>query len=516
MILEFARRVVFPPGSNRAGAPAPPLAAFLLDDVPAQVESRGSVDSALLDELRAGGSGASAGRGALVVVGPGGDASADAEADADATLLLVAGVGAFPGGATPWGLAPGDPSDGAGSVPPTQDGTGRHTLSLPAPAPRDSLAGKLRRAARRAGRRLGRGSVGQAADDPTGVPLSPRPSPDSGRTPGDVLVLPAGRDPRRLPAWARELAASSGIALDDVSYAVVPSRGYRSQKILFLTSPAPGHPDGLALKVTQDARFNARLANEHDALVALGHVDFRDDFGGRIVVGETRVAGKPFRAVSDASAACPLAASARGRLLALASATVRSARGSDVADAVRELVDRFRETHRPGADLASRLDQDLARLAAADEVPTVFTHGDPGPWNLLVSAGEASFLDWENAELRGLPLGDVFYFARTYGAFAAERRGVRWTPAVFVEQFLRDGDLSRLLRHDVDAHLRALGIARELVGPLFRLTSAALAAREAWSLEPSKVTRGTAYRCLVAVEEARGASAAWTELTGEA
>ncbi len=508
MILSFARSHRFEPGSNVAGAPAPPLALFLLDDPPARVETRGEVPPARIAELV----GEEDGAGTLVVVGAGGTAP-------DKGAALVLSGAAHPRGVEAWNLRPG--SDAEEEAP-----AGRSSVTLPAPPPADSLGGKLRRAIRRAGRRFGFRDVGRAKDDPTGVPLAPRRGP--GAEEGDVLLLPPGRDPRRLPAWVRRIAREHGVDLDDAAYAVVPSRGYRSQKILFVTGPAPGHPGGLAIKVTQDERFNARLRNEHDALVQLEDLPalptsarpaaaFVGHFGRRIVVGESRVPGGPFRAVSSGRADCPFATAACARLRDLTTGTASPATGAEVAGAVRELVERYLEIYRPGPTLADRLHSDLERLTDVATVPTVFAHGDPGPWNLLADDdGRVVFLDWENAEPRGLPLGDVFYFARTYGAFAAEREGRRWTPSTFIEQFGDDGPLTPLLRDEVRAHLAALDLPASATGPLWRVSSAILAARESWSLPADRIPMGVAHRCLLEVERARTSSASWAKLLPEA
>jgi hypothetical protein len=56
-------------------------------------------------------------------------------------------------------------------------------------------------------------------------------------------------------------------------------------------------------------------------------------------------------------------------------------------------------------------------LAAVEDLPIVCEHRDFSPWNVLVSPeGSLEVLDWESAELEGLPALDLIYFL-TYLAF---------------------------------------------------------------------------------------------------
>jgi len=71
------------------------------------------------------------------------------------------------------------------------------------------------------------------------------------------------------------------------------------------------------------------------------------------------------------------------------------------------------------------LDQHMIRethaiLAKLDSLPLVCEQRDFSPWNILATAdGELVVLDWESAELDGLPGLDLIYFL-TYLAFFSE------------------------------------------------------------------------------------------------
>jgi hypothetical protein len=66
----------------------------------------------------------------------------------------------------------------------------------------------------------------------------------------------------------------------------------------------------------------------------------------------------------------------------------------------RRLVAAGSESPLPGA---------LAPLAAARVHPAL-THGDFAPWNVKVSRGQWTVLDWERGELAGVPGWDWFHF----------------------------------------------------------------------------------------------------------
>jgi len=59
-------------------------------------------------------------------------------------------------------------------------------------------------------------------------------------------------------------------------------------------------------------------------------------------------------------------------------------------------------------------------LKQIEALPLVSEHRDFSPWNVLITrVGELGILDWESAELNGLPLLDLIYFL-TYLTFFIE------------------------------------------------------------------------------------------------
>ncbi|GJM43522.1 MAG: hypothetical protein DHS20C21_03640 [Gemmatimonadota bacterium] len=532
MILRFSRSVVFPPGSNRMGAPAPPSWVYLLPSLAGwRIRAIGEVSPRTLAGLQ--GWGEPDGPRTLLLAGRGAeDDPAWTTYRTDGSFAIHASpdaVDAVRGGKdhVEWWLSPGDGDAGGDWIPDDAPQPPLRSVIFP-PLPLGAAAGarrwlgKVERVLGRWAHRTGlrRLDATVRAEDPSGVPLS-LTKPGSGASDG-ALFLPEGTDARAVPGWIQEVAADAGVDLSQARWRLIPSRGFRSQKILFLIQ-GPTVRESAAVKVTQDARFNARLDNEGKALSALASLTGLPAAGfpslrfvgvhrGLSVVGQDAVVGEPFRARSTAQPDCPCAALALRWIEDLAVASASPSAPAEVGDALGELVDRFRTMYRPSTAVDEALRRDVATLTEA-AVPSVFMHGDPGPWNLLITPGnEVVFLDWENAESAGLPLWDLLYFLRTYGALAAERRGIRWTPAAFAEQFLETSDFSRLLERCVDEHRLRLSLPRAALAPLLRTHLAALATREAWSLDPRRLRRGVAARVLETIVSRAPRSPVWQRL----
>src|SRR5262249_5607527 len=75
---------------------------------------------------------------------------------------------------------------------------------------------------------------------------------------------------------------------------------------------------------------------------------------------------------------------------------------------------------------AGRIDQARRILATLPELPSVCEQRDFSPWNVLLTpSGELAVVDWESAELDGLPGMDLLYFLINLGFSldAARRSG---------------------------------------------------------------------------------------------
>ena len=107
-------------------------------------------------------------------------------------------------------------------------------------------------------------------------------------------------------------------------------------------------------------------------------------------------------------------------------------------------------------------------------------HGDPGMWNFLVAEdGRPGLLDWENADSRGVPLWDLFIFARTFGVFLADAHGVRYTHHTFAQQLLEESALKEVLFHQIRDYRRRVGFSAGIVDDLFVMCWTQQAVRQA-------------------------------------
>jgi aminoglycoside phosphotransferase (APT) family kinase protein len=121
----------------------------------------------------------------------------------------------------------------------------------------------------------------------------------------------------------------------------------------------------------------------------------------------------------------------------------------------------------------------------------VFQHGDPGTWNVLVTKnGRVAFLDWEAAEVEGMPLWDLFYFLRSYCVGAARSQGATDPLAGFRQQFLGETQLGQLVREATRHYCERTSLSAQLIEPLFYLCWMHRALKEATRLSPSKLERG--------------------------
>jgi hypothetical protein len=100
-------------------------------------------------------------------------------------------------------------------------------------------------------------------------------------------------------------------------------------------------------------------------------------------------------------------------------------------------------------------------------LPPVPEQRDLGPWNLLVTpAGELAVLDWESAEVDGLPTLDLLYYL-AYASFNVDRAHDRETRVVSYRRSLDGSTLTGAVRRDCLArYLGALGIDPARLAPL--------------------------------------------------
>jgi hypothetical protein len=318
---------------------------------------------------------------------------------------------------------------------------------------------------------------------------------------GSETVVSAGP-----PHYLQRVAAESGLALERHRWGLAAPGDFRSQKVLFFLFGADGSrtPD-YVVKITRDPALNPRLENEDRALELIHDAAFPAAstlprpvfFGyehGLAVLGETAVDGVPFLERTEATPDCPLAGAAIAWLAELGIATARPPAGGAPAVSGRldALFERFRRLYPISRAHESFLASQIESLAGSETgFPVVFQHGDPGPWNLLVTtSGEPAFLDWEAAEPEGMPLCDLFHFVRSYGIRVSRAAGTNDPMHSFDEQLLADSELGRLLVRTTSRFCAEAGLATELVAPLFYVCWMQRALKEVTRLHPRRLDRG--------------------------
>jgi hypothetical protein len=306
----------------------------------------------------------------------------------------------------------------------------------------------------------------------------------------------------RPPAYIQELAARFGVDLDAYRVGLAAPTGYASRKtVMFLFRGDEREPE-LVIKLARDPRQNRRLANEWRALGWLRDAYVPGDFprpvffghhAGLALLGETAVAGSPFRSRTSGRYDCPLAHGALEWLGQLAVATAHPAADkAEVGVALGELSSRFAGLYRMTRAQRTALLRHVDALGSADcSLPLVLQHGDPGTWNLFVGAGGTpAFLDWEAAERHGMPLWDVFYFARSFAVTVARAKGRTSRLGAVRRELLAGGPVNQLLASAVERHCLDIGLERKLVEPLFVTCWMHRALKEATRLSPARLDTG--------------------------
>lgn len=298
------------------------------------------------------------------------------------------------------------------------------------------------------------------------------------------------------PAYLADVIGSAGLDPATARWGISISGQYSSKKVLaFLFAPDSETPSAI-VKLTRAPAFNPRLENEYEALrllaqrgigsTAIPRALALEESGGLILVAEAAAEGVPFRLRSTGRADCPLLTRAHSLLLELSARTVERDRVTpdEAARVFAELLDRLVSIYAIGPEHEAFLRGQVATVAgSAGPFPVVFQHGDPGIWNALATpSGEVVMLDWEAAETEGVPLWDLFYFARSYASLSP-RSSSR-------SDFLGNPALVSSLVEAVRAHRAATRLSPELVEPLFYTCWVHRALKEANRRPPDRLDDG--------------------------
>jgi hypothetical protein len=338
-----------------------------------------------------------------------------------------------------------------------------------------------------------------------------------------ALVGPAGNDADdRPPRYLRQIARESGVDIDTYRWGLAARGRYNSRKVLFFLFDRAGGAPVYIIKMTRDTAYNSRLENEYRALdllrgrgigdrETLPQAAFFGHHAGLAIVGETIVDGLPFRRLTKATADCPYARAALDWLIDLGAATAdrTAATPLQVGEGLGTLLCRFEQIYRLSAAHRDFLADQIAAITTSTcAFPLVFQHGDPGTWNIMVNrAGRVAFLDWEAAEPRGMPLWDLFYFMRAYGAWSSRRAGTTDSLKSFGQHFLEGSALNALFIEATARYCDRSGLSKELIEPLFYTCWMHRALKEATRLPAARLERGHYVSLLRLCIDQRGAPA---------
>lgn len=276
------------------------------------------------------------------------------------------------------------------------------------------------------------------------------------------------------PRYVREAAAQAGLSLAGWRWAVVARGQFATQKVVVLLAPPGRGPATVLVKVTRDAVHNERLRNEGRALRELAAIGVPGDrvprvlfdglHAGRALLGQVMLPGTPFRSRMSGRPDDPVLDAALGWFTELGERTVHRHPTAHVTDALELLLDQWRVAVQPDHRHLAVLRSEIAALRdLSPHLPSVLQHGDPGPWNLLVDArGGCVVLDWESAELSGMPLWDLLHLFRSSAAQPGRRRA----GAVGSDLFLRRSAWNDRLGQAVGAYAERIGLPAGAVRPL--------------------------------------------------
>ena len=327
---------------------------------------------------------------------------------------------------------------------------------------------------------------------------------------GRLGVLGGARTPgtTRPPAYLRRLAALHGVDIEDHRWGLCVPGDTRAPTLFFYLFGAVATAPEFVVEMVRDPRFNRGIENEHRVLSrwrALSaapqqvapEVLFLGHPGHLAAVGRRWLEGEPFVHRTEGTPSCAVARQAVASLLTLGQATAEPVAASAAAAALDTLCTRFAAVYRPPPLELAFLRRQIAALAASPwPVPAVLQHGDPELCNLLVrSDGRVVFLDWKQAEERGMPLWDLLVFLRSYVLLDdVQRRQER--PAASVASLLLESHFSPWVRQTLEEYCTRVGVHPTLLEPLFYTCWMARALQEATRLPAAAIGSSRALALL--------------------
>lgn len=313
------------------------------------------------------------------------------------------------------------------------------------------------------------------------------------------------------PQYMTLLAKKQGVDLSAMSCGLSARGKFNANKNIFYLFDAKGEKAKAVVKMTRAPELNKRLENEYRVLAKLHQNSFVAKgtypeplfFGthaGLAVLGQMAVYGEPFRSRTKATIDCPIANDALNWIVQLGIASVNTvaATSVEVEAALTKLYRRFAEIY-PLSNLEADFLSDQIKMISrvTRKFPLVFQHGDPGTWNMLVSPeNRVIVIDWEAGEPEGLPLWDLFYFLRTYGSWMSRAQSKKNPLQSFSQNFLEPSPLHALLLTTLKRYCDGVGLAADLISPLFYTCWMHRALKESTRLQKDGLAKGTFFTLL--------------------
>jgi hypothetical protein len=329
-------------------------------------------------------------------------------------------------------------------------------------------------------------------------------------------------DKKAPPQYLHLLAKKQGVDLSAMSCGLSARGKFNANKNIFYLFDAKGEKAKAVVKMTRAPELNKRLENEYRVLEQLHQKSFVEKgtypeplfFGthaGLALLGQMAVYGEPFRSRTKATIDCPIANDAVNWIvkLGVASSNTAAATSAEVEAALKKLYRRFAEIY-PLSNLeADFLAEQIKTIGRGlEKFPLVFQHGDPGTWNMLVSPeNRVIVIDWEAGEPEGMPLWDLFYFLRTYGSWMLRAQSKRNPLQSFSQHFLEPSPLHDLLLATLKRYCDGVGLAADLISPLFYTCWMHRALKEATRLQKDRLSKGTFFTLLRHCIEQRNSAA---------
>lgn len=309
--------------------------------------------------------------------------------------------------------------------------------------------------------------------------------------------------PSAAPKYVRTIATRADAEVEGLRWALAAPGDYRSQKVLLLGFGREDDPRAV-VKIVRDPSHNFRLENERRALASLRERGIGSErtrpvplfFGyeaGLAVLGQTALTGTAVPDRTGSRGTWSYGRRVVEWLYELGVATAHAPpHAADATARIEALVERFGDLYRPDESWRRFLANQVAVIAeSGNDLRLVFQHGDPGPWNLLITPeGEPAFLDWEAFDPDGLPLWDVFHFLRSFALSTSGQSGKRDPVQSFRKDVLGASEVNRFLVETAGRFCADTGLSPRLLEPLFHLCWVHRAVKEASRLPPDRLDAG--------------------------